>query len=835
MLSFLVSLGKAEYVDIYGVEFSDQNLEILTSTSSYIVDYVVPYQCKIIQGGNSFDESAFRGCKDNIRTLSFEENSELTCIYPYAFSTTSIEELNLSNCNKLGYINTSICHYCYKLKILTLPDGITEINTSAFHYCMSLQAVTIPNSVITIRPFAFSYCESIKKITISVESKLENIYGDAFTFVKESSFFIPKNMKIYEGACFWHSSISHIAIDSTNTYFSVDENDQILFDFGKTILYYAPMSLSGEYTLPDTVTSIYPSALRDTGITKLNVNTNNQITIQSWALGGCLQLSTFTITKGNKILYNNLFNGCINLKSISLPDSLMEIHEKAFYNCINLQSINIPNQVSMIKGQVFYNCTSLKTVNLPSSLNSLAEGVFTYCPRDIQIDCSQIYPKYQFIDKMLIYNNNQINEYFGELEELQIPQDITVIGARAFVNSNIHTITFNNPTSLKIGDYAFSCVPLESITFPNTLTYIGIYAFENCSNIQDIDISQTKINQLSKYSFYGCSQLTTFKIPNTLLTICEYAFAYCKSLQSFDFKSSKIEKIEGRAFLNTGLKTIEFSSCLKELGVSSFDTCTANKISLQQTSINLIPILCFANCYELKELTFANTIIEIGDQSFQYCTKLTTFTLPKNIKSINTQAFYGCIELENVTLYLNCELETVKGQAFANCPKLLEFQTDPQETKFIFKEGVLLDSEETIIYVYLPSSKSKIYVVPSKVTRIQEYAFQQCNNLEEVIIPDGTLTYIGLLAFEGCAKLRYLYLPSTLETVGMQAFFNCKSLGCGSVYVKSDEIRELVVNRGISRSVFQDECPKTIISCKQNSPYFNKILFTFIFLQIYKK
>ena len=314
MLFFLISCLKAEYVDIYGVEYSNENFENLTSTSEVIVDYVVPYQCKIINGGNSIDDSAFRGCKDTIQKLSFEANSELVCLYPKVFSTTSIVELDLSKCTKLKYINKSICESCQFLKTLYLPEGITEIHENAFKYCSSLQAIIIPDTVTTIKAFAFSYCESVKTIRISVDSQLETLLGDSFTYVMATSIFIPKNMEIYEGACFWHSSISHISIDSKNTNFSVDENEEILFDYHKNTLYYAPMTLSGEYHLPDSVTAIKPSALRNTQITKLIITSNKQVTIDSWALGTCLQLKTFEITNGNTILYNNIFNGCINLE-----------------------------------------------------------------------------------------------------------------------------------------------------------------------------------------------------------------------------------------------------------------------------------------------------------------------------------------------------------------------------------------------------------------------------------------------------------------------------------------------------------------------------------------
>ena len=61
------------------------------------------------------------------------------------------------------------------------------------------------------------------------------------------------------------------------------------------------------------------------------------------------------------------------------------------------------------------------------------------------------------------------------------------------------------------------------------------------------------------------------------------------------------------------------------------------------------------------------------------------------------------------------------------------------------------------------------------VVSIGKQAFQECQNLLEVTIPEGVETIEGY-AFYQCFNLTWVYLPNSLKTIGKNAFCNCKSL-----------------------------------------------------------
>ena len=79
-----------------------------------------------------------------------------------------------------------------------------------------------------------------------------------------------------------------------------------------------------------------------------------------------------------------------------------------------------------------------------------------------------------------------------------------------------------------------------------------------------------------------------------------------------------------------------------------------------------------------------------------------------------------------------------------------------------------------LLHEKAPLDTTKVIFHPS-VTRIKEYAFNGCNSLERVTIPD-TITRIEKMAFCNCFSLRFLRLSTNLQFIGTMAFANCKSI-----------------------------------------------------------
>ena len=66
-------------------------------------------------------------------------------------------------------------------------------------------------------------------------------------------------------------------------------------------------------------------------------------------------------------------------------------------------------------------------------------------------------------------------------------------------------------------------------------------------------------------------------------------------------------------------------------------------------------------------------------------------------------------------------------------------------------------------------------ILPDTVTRIEDGAFNTCEDLEYVYLPEG-LTYMGDEVFDYCDELAYIYVPDSVTYIGEWAFDDCPRL-----------------------------------------------------------
>ena len=70
---------------------------------------------------------------------------------------------------------------------------------------------------------------------------------------------------------------------------------------------------------------------------------------------------------------------------------------------------------------------------------------------------------------------------------------------------------------------------------------------------------------------------------------------------------------------------------------------------------------------------------------------------------------------------------------------------------------------------YVSCLPIKTYDIPTTITRLDEGCFAYCEELEHITIPKN-INRIGSYAFSECG-LKELYIPKTVETIDMNAFF----------------------------------------------------------------
>ena len=297
---------------------------------------------------------------------------------------------------------------------------------------------------------------------------------------------------------------------------------------------------------------------------------------------------------------------------------------------------------------------------------------------------------------------------------------------------------------------------LTKYTIPNTVTKIGQYAFEGCSNLTSITIPQS-VTEIENGAFYNCNKLLSITIPNSVTEIGEYTFSGCSSLKSITIPNS-VTSIGVDAFARcSSLTSITIPNSVTYIGSCAFCNCTGLKSITIPNSIKVIEYNTFNGCTSLTNVTISNGIKEIAETAFMGCSSLKSVTIPESVKKINSYAFASCKGLTSIAIPYG--VTSINHNAFAECTSL---------TSVTISESIT----EISSALFANCSSLKEITIPCSVTKIGSSAFKDCSSLASITIPES-VTEIGAEAFKECHNLKSVTIHNGAIKLGNNAFSNC--------------------------------------------------------------
>ena len=297
------------------------------------------------------------------------------------------------------------------------------------------------------------------------------------------------------------------------------------------------------------------------------------------AFSSCTDLTSISIPTTITVIDHKALSGCTSLKSVTIPASVKEISSLTFLGCTGLTSVSIPATITKIGHGAFKNCSKLASINIPSSVSFIDYEAFAGTPwykswYDSQQDglCYINTVLYAYKGTMPPNTSIVVNEgttcigggaFQGcsNLVSIKLPESLTSIGACAFVECGLKSITF--PASLSIlGDMVFrKCTSLKSIEIPSAerVHYITAYLqgsiCEDCESLISATLAEG-IKEIKSGDFRGCVNLTTVTLPYTIERIISSAFTNCNNLSTVKVGMYNPITIDSETFANRFLATL---------------------------------------------------------------------------------------------------------------------------------------------------------------------------------------------------------------------------------------------------------------------------------------
>lgn len=479
-------------------------------------------------------------------------------------------------------------------------------------------------------------------------------------------------------------------------------------------------------------------------------------------------------------------------------------------NLGKVKSIQFPedSELLTIKSNAINNCT-LTSISLPSSVCELEDRWIQNMPELKEIKISPQNPYFQsYENHFILSKSNKDNDNYDNLiltvldkKNVTIPDFVEIIGPYSFYKQRlINSIQFSENSKLrKIEKNAFNLSSIEIIKIPATVVELKKGWTNGARNLKKIEVDsknplfqlyENKIiigkSSIEKDNFdvlvFAEPDITELTIPDFIEIIGSHSFKNYEFIEKVDFTpNSKLRVIEEHAFSGSSIKKISLPASLIEIQESAFSNCeNLQNVEIDENSkLENIGRYAFSST-SIEEFYIPEKIKIIKEGTFSQCNNLHNikFCKENNVEEIEGLSFESTPIKE---FYIGPKVNEINGSCFKNTYELIKIDIDENNTKYIkYDNKVILSksTKEETNYDFLLISERDItnFTIPTYITNIGSYSFNDCSKLKEIIIPtDSKLQIIGDFSFSR-SSIESISFPSQLTTICDSAFSECNQL-----------------------------------------------------------
>ena len=728
----------------------------------------------------TIDEGAFQSCDFTAITLparlkefnvtAFKSCTDLAAVYIDGENGRYISTEDGMLCEVIKDESGEVLHnkiiYCpvARAGAYTIPMEVREIGDGAFQDCEDLTEITIPGHVMKIGAKAFYSCGSLAKVNFAADGLGLEIGEQAFYSCSAlTELYIPASVKVIGTKAFQScSGITKLTFADDATAIIGESAFQSLKNFTDLVI-------------PKTITKIGASAFNATGITSV----------------------TFMGQQGDPGLTidEKAFYSCTNLTEVTLPGNLKHLAAMAFGSISKLTTVRVEVGGSAVIANAAFGSTLTNTAkyyvqNLYIGKDAPAlqiTGIFGTESLKY-VDIHEENANFMDIDGVVFSKDETQILYYPAMKEGEytIPEKVQVIGANVFAGKiGLTKITIGHQVT-EIGEYAFDgCSNLEEVVFlpvpvvegeeaaERATLDIGTYAFTDCKKLTKIDLP-IGTRTIAARVFQNCVALASITIPEGVTELSDYTFSGCDSLTTI--------KIPSTVTNMGGLGTSTMAGMVAFYGCDGLTEIIVDEKN--ETFMSIDGLL-----YQRNEETKAAEVL-------MYCPTLKAgkVTVPASVTEVWNAAFSDRIELTEVIF------EDHVADAEGKIPDLtfgeyiFYFGTSTKWNAMKLERVVLPEGMTNIsAKVFRYAKTLKEIVIPTTVTTIQGDAFYELTNLEKLtfteggkeglVLADATVVsdnygayYYGVFNNIKSTKLSTITLPERTQAIGSYAFYNMENL-----------------------------------------------------------